>query len=120
LNNREKYLKNSREYQKNKRKDPYFRLSRNTSKSIWESLKKEKGGRHWELLVNFTLEELKVHLENQFNQNMSWENYGSYWEVDHIKPISLCETFNECWNLQNLQPLECYKNRSKGNKYEKK
>ncbi len=54
---------------------------------------------------------------------MSWENYGSYWWLDHIKPRS---SFNyespddkelkECWALENLQPLEKIANIRKGNK----
>ena len=48
---------------------------------------------------------------------MTWDNYGTYWEVDHIKPLSLCDAFEEAWQLSNLQPLTCSENRSKGNKY---
>ena len=49
---------------------------------------------------------------------MTWENYGDYWEIDHIKPI---ENFNfedenqifECWNYKNLRPLSIHKNRTR-------
>ena len=41
---------------------------------------------------------------------MTWENYGSYWEIDHIVPISWFKTneqvINYAWKLSNLQPLE--------------
>lgn len=48
--------------------------------------------------------------------------YGSYWHVDHIRPMSWFDTtnFNEftlCWSLDNLQPLEAVKNRMKSNRY---
>ena len=105
-----------RYYHKNK-SNPLFRLNKNTRKSVWESLKKSKEGRHWEFLVGFTLGELKRHLELRFADGMSWENYGSYWEVDHVKPLACCASFGEAWNLGNLQPLTKYDNRSKGDKY---
>lgn len=48
---------------------------------------------------------------------MNWDNYGSFWEIDHYKPISKCSSFHEVWELSNLQPLKCTENRSKGNRY---
>jgi len=64
------------------------------------------------------------HIESQFDENMTWENYGSYWHVDHIKPQSLFEFesadddgFKKCWALENLQPLSAKENWKKGNKY---
>lgn len=36
----------------------------NTSKGIWECLKKKKAGRRWETIVGYTLEDLKNHLES--------------------------------------------------------
>ena len=46
---------------------------------------------------------------------MSWENYGIYWEIDHIKPLSKGGSFH----YKNTQPLTIPANRSKSNKYEK-
>jgi len=69
-----------------------------------------------------SIEFLKTHLEKQFDKNMSWNNYGSYWEIDHIKPcycfdLRELEEQKKCFNYKNLQPLEISKNRSKGKKY---
>ncbi len=51
---------------------------------------------------------------------MSWENYGTVWEIDHKIPIAAFNferpediDFKKCWELKNLRPLEIYKNRSK-------
>lgn len=109
--------KKQREYQREKIKDPTYRLSKNISKAIWSWLKGNKNYRHWEDFVDYSLEELREHLESQFDNYMSWDNYGSYWHVDHIKPKSLCESFEEIWKLSNLQPLEARKNLSKNNRY---
>ena len=122
IKNREKYklkyLQKSREYNKEKRKsDPFWRLSRNMSKAIWECLKNGKQQLKWLKFVNYSLEDL----ESKFKPKMTWENYGSYWHIDHIRPLSwfnLETEFEKAWDLNNLQPLEASKNYSKCNRYE--
>lgn len=103
-------------YEKNK-------LSKCISVTIRKSLKGNKNGHHWENLVGYNLEKLKQHLESLFHEGMNWDNQGK-WHVDHIKPISSfnitsydCEDFQECWTLENLQPLWAKDNLSKGAKY---
>ena len=44
---------------------------------------------------------------------MNWDNYGSYWEIDHIKPLSKGGSFH----YTNTQPLTVKENRRKGAKY---
>ena len=53
---------------------------------------------------------------------MNWTNYGSYWEIDHIKACSLFDLTNDndrrlMNHFFNLQPLEKYENITKSNKY---
>lgn len=106
---------------------PKNRVSDNISKEIRASLRKgEKAGRHWEELVNFTIDQLKAHLEKRFKSGMTWENYGTYWHIDHKNPIAAFNferpddiDFRLCWSLKNLQPLEALKNKSKGAKIDK-
>ena len=103
---------------------PRNKLNVNISRLINYSLKKNKDGKHWEGLVNYTLQNLMTHLENQFTKDMSWENYGKYgWWIDHIIPVSLWNfdsyndrEFKQCWALCNLQPLWAKENISKGNR----
>lgn len=104
--------------------DNFFRISCSISSAIKQSLKAKKKGLHWEKIVGYTVEQLVNHLEKQFDDKMSWDNYGSYWHVDHIKPKSLFKfvsdkdkEFIECWSLKNLQPLEAKENLRKSNKY---
>jgi hypothetical protein len=73
-------------------------------------------------LLGCSIEEYKLYLEKQFDENMSWENWGTYWEIDHIKPLctfdlSLKENQLLAFNYQNTQPLEKIKNRTKSKKY---
>lgn len=64
--------------------------------------------------------DLKLHLENQFVDGMSWENYGHKgWHIDHIIPLSSAKTVKEVLTLNhytNLQPLWATDNHKKGNK----
>lgn len=120
---REKYLKSAREYAKRKRFDPHYRLSKNISKAIWECLKGNKNHLKWTEYVDFTADELILHLESQFTNKMTWDNYGKYWHVDHKTPLSwfdLKKDFKKAWALNNLQPLEAKINLSKNNRYESK
>jgi hypothetical protein len=50
---------------------------------------------------------------------MNWENYGSYWHLDHVTPLSWFkeDELNKAWTLSNLQPLKAILNYSKGNRY---
>ncbi len=123
------WAKNPKKYQREwgkekRRKNTEYRLNNIISPAICLSLKGKKAGRRWEKLVGYTVEDLIKHLEKQFDDKMNWDNYGSYWEIDHIKPKSLFHyrtsediEFIKCWGLDNLQPLEKTKNRKKHNKY---
>lgn len=106
--------------------DPIVKIGKSISKGIYKSIKRNKNGYHWEKLVNYTLNDLKRHLESKFTIWMNWDNYGSYWQIDHIKPVSSFsyKTFNDsdfkkCWSLSNLQPLEKEINFLKHNKISK-
>ena len=71
-------------------------------------------------ILGCTVEEFKVYLESKFDDKMNWENQGSYWHMDHIKPVSLATNEQELIELNhytNFQPLEKYENLSKSNKY---
>ena len=73
-------------------------------------------------LLGYSVEDLKQHLEKQFTDGMTWENYGK-WHIDHIIPRKKLqyettddENFFKCWSLSNLQPLWAKDNWSKGSK----
>lgn len=96
------------------------RLNKNMSIGIYQALKENKAERHWETLVLYNLQQLKEHLEQQFTSEMSWDNYGSYWEIDHIIPQNLfnitdekCKDFQICWSFANLRPLPIVENRQR-------
>ena len=109
-----------KKYQDKKMKDPFFRISRAIGGGIWYTMRKEKSNAAWQDLVGYSLQTLKEHLEKQFDNKMTWDNYGSYWHIDHIKPKVLFtkKEVKDCWSINNLQPLEKIANLKKGKKYE--
>jgi predicted transcriptional regulator len=53
---------------------------------------------------------LREWFEYNFTNEMSWNNYGSYWSIDHIIPVCKFDLTNEiekfmCWNWTNLIPI---------------
>lgn len=146
--NREKILTNIKEhYQKNKREimirqnkhskerakvDPIFKLRIRISSAIGAILKRNSGSKMGESIMKhlpYTIEELKLHLESQFEPWMTWENHGKYnkdnltWQIDHKFPQASLpydsmehENFQKCWALSNLRPLLAIENNKKGSK----
>lgn len=112
-----------REWNKNKYyQDLSFRLKHITSSRINDALKTYlilKNNRTVEYL-GCNMEEYIFYLEQKFTPEMNWGNYGEYWEIDHILPVSsfdlnIEENLYKCFHYTNTQPLEKTKNREKSN-----
>lgn len=105
------------------------RIENNMRVGIYNSLKRNsvsKNRVHWEILVGYTVEQLRQHIESQFESWMTWGNWGmsshrrGAWNIDHKVPITAfnitsydCEDFRKCWALENLRPLCAVENREK-------
>jgi hypothetical protein len=51
--------------------------------------------------------ELRDHMESLFKHGMTWKNYGTYWEVDHVCPAARFNFMTEilsCFHYTNLRP----------------
>jgi hypothetical protein len=104
--------------------DPLYKLITNFRTAIWTVLKEsnvDKYGHYFDVL-QYTPEELINHLEKQFKDDMTWDNYG-IWHVDHKLPITSFDIqemgdkeFMRCWCLDNLQPMWGEENIRKSNK----
>ena len=104
-----------------KKNDPLFRLSDSIRTLIWISINKMgyKKNSKTSNILGCSFEEFKSYIESQFNDNMSWENYGE-WHLDHKTPVSWAETEEQVYELNkytNFQPLWATDNLSKGNRY---
>ena len=106
-------------------RDRAFRFKEHIKANIRTALKgrmeHSKRPLWWEKPCGYTVVELRQHLERQFTDDMSWDNHGVAWEIDHIKPLASfvipdarCADFKEAWALSNLRPLLKHLNRAKG------
>lgn len=94
-----------------RRKDPIVRLKEATRTRIYNALKGNKIKKTNEYL-GCSIEIYQKHLENQFTPDMTWDNWGEYWEIDHKIPLSKGGSFH----YLNTQPLIISENRVKSNK----
>jgi len=124
-NNVDKIRQIKRDYERNRKaRDPIYKLISNFRTAIYTVLKEsnvDKYGHYFDIL-QYTPEQLILHLELQFKDTMSWDNYGE-WHVDHKLPITHFnisemgdEEFMRCWSLDNLQPMWGIENIRKSNK----
>ncbi len=130
---REWHRKNYKDLKTNSARADEYRLwliQKNCARRIREMLKQNKSRRTKDY-VGCSLEQLKAHLESQFQEGMTWDNYGTYvfgnndsgWHIDHIIP---CDAFdfnseiekNACFYYMNLQPLWGKDNIKKSNNFD--
>ena len=120
-----------RKARKRRKQDPSWRLRKNVGTSVANSLRGRgytKDSSCFDYL-DYTLEDLREHLESQFEPWMSWDNWGQIttdrrtWNIDHIYPHSKLPydsmehpNFKKCWALDNLRPLCAIENIKKSNK----
>jgi len=146
IKNRDKILQNKKEYKKNnfekikqyqtryKReryaKDVCYRLRMIFSSRIRQDIRNKRGVSYLSKLP-YSIKDLKLHLESQFESWMMWNNFGSYnpktwdddnpntwvWNIDHIVPHSKFQynsmdhpDFQKCWALENLRPYSAKQN----------
>lgn len=120
------FQKLDKEVKKN-RKRKYYRNSLHLN--LWRSVLKSylfrkdlKKNEQTINLLGYSSLDLREHIESKFDKNMTWENYGTYWHIDHIIPISIFRIdapVSIVNSLSNLRPLEKNKNLIKGNKIDK-
>jgi hypothetical protein len=128
----ESYKKWRRVWQKDREQNnPEYLLKRRFSILMRNKINKCKNS-SFDILV-YSVQELRTHLEKQFEPWMDWNNWGKYdsniwddedpitwtWQIDHIIPINYfnCtsiydESFQQCWALGSLRPLSVKENYS--------
>lgn len=129
LKNKEKIAASCKEWRKNnrdrdnayyaeKRKDPLYKLAHNLRSRLYDFLSGRIKHKNTKSLTGCSFEELKKHLEIQFEPEMTWDNYGSYWSVDHIEPFASIEPDDKIGierisHYSNLKPITVKANCSK-------
>lgn len=119
--NRDKINLVAKEYTKERRKtDILFKIKHNLRVRIKEYMKSKnikKSNKTFDF-VGCTPDLLRKHLESNFKEGMTWNNYGE-WEIDHKIPLCLGTTISELYKLnyyRNLQPMWKHDNIKKGAK----
>jgi len=90
---------------------------------IYDGLKSKAIKSHLlEELIGCSKQHFKAKLEESFKDGMSWGNYGSYWQIDHVRPLILFDVlddleYRKSSHYSNLQPLLSVDNMKKGSKY---
>jgi hypothetical protein len=73
-------------------------------------------------LLGCGLDELKQHLESQFQPGMTWDNWSRHgWHIDHVLPLSCFDLSNpeqlrQACHYSNLRPLWAKDNLTKGSR----
>lgn len=133
--NRKKLSFYNKRYRKIRRNtDISFRLRNNISRTVNRLLLKNCSSKNGNSILNFlpySINDLRIYIENQFEPWMNWNNQGKYdpkvwkdndsstwvWQLDHIIPQYKLpyssmedENFKISWSLSNLRPLSAKQN----------
>lgn len=106
-------------YAKQRRTNPQFRLRINLRRALHRALSGQTTDISAIRHLGCTVDILKTRLEKLFHSGMTWRNYGRYWHVDHIRPLSLFDLskraqIKRAVHYTNLQPMLVAENIRKG------
>ena len=127
-NNKEHLNSYNRVYRAKVRKEnPTKRIMETFRNQVAKNVKIKgfiKGKSTLEILGLESWDDFRKHMECQFIEGMSWNNYGNKvetdWSIDHIIPVSSASTLEEFYKLNhytNLRPLWHIDNLRKGNRF---
>lgn len=111
------------EYQKERCKvDPVYKMKTNIRKIILKALKGQSKSKSTQEIIGCTYQQLREHIESQFESWMTWGNKGLYngdfnygWDIDHIVPLCTAKSPEDVVSLNhytNLRPLCSHVNRN--------
>lgn len=100
------------------KEDVKFKIAKYLRNRLSNSLKRNTKNGSAVKDLGCSLEELKQYLESKFQNEMTWDNYGS-WHIDHIIPLASFDLSNreellKACHYSNLQPLWALDNLKKG------
>ncbi len=127
-NNPEAFLKLQRDYRQRRNalnklrraENPTRKLAENCRSRICHILKREKVTKSQSTFkfIGCTAEFFREFLEHQFTDGMTWQNYGIFWNVDHVIPIASFQLHNpdhlrNAFHYSNCRPLKVEENSEK-------
>ena len=117
------YKKNNpekvKELNKKRMENPQNKIAHSLRTRLQHLIKDKQ--KHTFEYLGLSKDELKAWFEYQFDEKMNWNNYGTYWQIDHVVPcasfdLTKEEEIHKCCIWTNLRPLEKKLNNSKNNK----
>jgi hypothetical protein len=95
------------EYQQERKKNHLPTKIRNNISSRLNRALKHHGGKSCSVIkyLGCSIKEYILYLESKFQEGMTWDNYGSEWHIDHIKPLSTDYSDLSLHHYTNTQPL---------------
>ena len=120
--NKDRIRETNRKYQQHQRDNNInYKLRCNLKGRIYDAVKNNTKSKRTMELLGCSIEYLKQHLFEQFQDGMSWDNYGE-WHIDHIRPYASFDLSDpkqqqECFHYTNLQPLWAIDNLKKQDKW---
>ncbi len=118
------WAKNNRQHLNNKfnlrwKNDVEFKIKKSCQKHLLNNLKNKQKStmKYFSCDINFFIE----WIEFCFTKNMTINNHGTIWHLDHVIPVSTFDLKNQdevylCFHYLNYMPLLAYDNTSKNNK----
>lgn len=100
--------------------DPIYKFISNCRTRLIQVLKKENKSQSTLEYLGQDINIIKDWIEFCFLDNMSWNNQGMEWHIDHVIPVSQFNLETEddvirCFNWKNLSPLTKKENLTKSN-----
>ncbi len=101
-----------------------FAVSSRMSNRVFYALRRNKEGRSWKTMVDYTLDELVERLNSTMPDGYTWDDFLSgALHIDHETPVAVFNftspsdhDFKRCWALSNLRLLPALENLKKGAK----
>lgn len=122
----DRYLKKKseiRKYERDRLKSPLLRIEKNHRsriRSAMRAVSTQKLGRA-SVLLGCDIQFFKNWIESKWKTGMTWENWGSKWEIDHIIPVRAFDLASlpgqlQCFRFSNTQPLWKSENHAKSDR----
>lgn len=109
-------IRNNEKY----KNDIQFKLRKVLRNRLRGCVKENYKGKMLDLL-QCDIDSFKKWIEYQFTSEMTWDNYGTYWHIDHCIPcasfdLSSIDEQKKCFCWKNMRPLKADENIIKGDK----
>jgi len=111
-----------RQYISRRNKTTHYRVRRSVMRRMQEALHDDRKAASTQVLLGCSIKEYREYLQSKFQPDMTWDNYGKLWNIDHIIPckhfdLSKPEWQMLCFHYSNTQPMLCVENSRKQHRW---